>query len=78
MSDESKYLFKSWAKNPISRRSLFGAAAVTAIAGTSIGKALGVTAPVITKILGRPTKNSIAISVISSVDVNGYIEYGIT
>jgi len=78
MSDESRYLFKSWAKNPISRRSLFGAAAVTAIAGTSIGKALGVTAPVITKILGRPTNNSIAISVLSSVDVNGYIEYGIT
>jgi len=78
MSEESKYLLRSWAKHPLSRRSLFGAAVITAFSSTSIGKALGVTAPVITKILGRPTNNSIAISVLSSVDVNGYIEYGTT
>ena len=78
MSNESKFLFKTWAKNPISRRSLFSAAAVTAIASTSLGKAIGVSAPVITKILGRPTNNSIAISVLSSADVSGYIEYGTT
>jgi len=78
MNHESKYLLKSWAKNPISRRSLFGASAITALANTSLGKALGVSAPVITKILGRPTNTSIAISVLSSVDVSGYIEYGTT
>jgi hypothetical protein len=78
MSNESKYLLRNWAKNPVSRRSLFGAAIITAISSTSIGKAFGVTAPVITKILGRPTNNSIAISVLSSLDLNGYIEYGIT
>ena len=76
MNNESKYLLKSWAKSPVSRRSLFGAAALTAIASTSLGKAMGITAPVITKILGRPTNNSIAISVLSNADVTGYIEYG--
>ena len=76
MNNESKFLLKSWAKSPISRRSLFGAAAITAIASTSIGKAMGITAPVITKILGRPTNSSIAISVLTNVDLTGYIEYG--
>ena len=78
MNNESKYLLKSWAKSPVSRRSLFGAAALTAIASTSLGKAMGITAPAITKILGRPTNNSIAISVLSNADVTGYIEYGTT
>lgn len=67
---------KSWAKAPISRRSLFLMAVTTAVAGTSIGKALGVTAPVITQVLGRPTNTSIAVSVLSSQPITTFVEYG--
>jgi hypothetical protein len=51
-------------------------AATTAVAGTSIGKAIGVTAPVITQVLGRPTNSSIAVSVLSSQPVSTFVEYG--
>lgn len=78
MSHDSKVLLKSWFKNPISRRSLFSLAAVTALAATPIGKAFGVTAPVITQVLGRPTSTSIAINVLSSEQVSAVIEYGTT
>lgn len=78
MSHDSKVLLKSWFKNPISRRSLFSLAAVTALASTPIGKAFGATAPVITQVLGRPTSTSIAINVLSSEQVSAVIEYGTT
>lgn len=67
---------KSWAKAPITRRSLFLMAVTTAVAGTSIGKAIGVTAPVITQVLGRPTNSSIAVSVLSSQPITTFVEYG--
>ena len=51
-------------------------AATTAVAGTSIGKAIGVTAPVITQVLGRPTNSSIAVSVLSSQPIATFVEYG--
>jgi hypothetical protein len=51
-------------------------AATTAVAGTSIGKAVGVTAPVITQVLGRPTNSSIAVSILSSQPITAFVEYG--
>jgi len=75
MTEHSRYLIKSWAKNPISRRSLLGAAFVTSIASTSLGRAFGATNPVINQILGRPTNNSIAISVLSSQEVTASVQY---
>lgn len=76
MTNDSAYLLKSWAKAPITRRSLLLMAATTAVAGTSIGKAIGVTAPVITQVLGRPTNTSIAVSVLSSQPITTFVEYG--
>ena len=76
MKNDSAYLLKSWAKAPITRRSLLMMAAMTAVAGTSIGKAIGVTAPVITQVLGRPTNTSIAVSVLSSQPISAIVEYG--
>jgi hypothetical protein len=76
MANDSTHLIKSWVKAPISRRSLFLLAATTAVASSSIGKALGVTAPVISQVLGRPTKNSIALSVLSSKITDVFVEYG--
>ena len=76
MTNDSTYLLKSWAKAPITRRSLLLMAATTAVAGTSIGKAIGVTAPVITQVLGRPTDTSIAVSVLSSQPISTFVEYG--
>lgn len=67
---------KSWVKAPITRRSLLLMAFTTAVAGTSIGKAIGVTAPVVTQVLGRPTTTSIAVSVLSSQPVTTFVEYG--
>ena len=78
MSQGNKDLLKSWIKNPISRRSLFGIAALTTFASTSIGRALGVTAPVITQVLGRPTDTTIALNVLSSDPVTAIVEYGYT
>jgi hypothetical protein len=51
-------------------------AATTAVAGTSLGKAFGVSAPVITQVLGRPTDTSIALSVTSSQPITTFVEYG--
>ena len=67
---------KSWVKAPVTRRSLLLMAFTTAVAGTSIGKAIGVTVPVITQVLGRPTSTSIAVSVLSSQPVTIFVEYG--
>ena len=78
MNTDSTYLLKSWVKAPITRRSLLLMAATTAVAGTSLGKAIGVTAPVITQVLGRPTNSSIAVSVLASQPIATYIEYGYT
>ena len=78
MNTDSTYLLKSWVKAPITRRSLLLMAATTAVAGTSLGKAIGVTAPVITQVLGRPTDSSIAVSVLASQPIATYIEYGYT
>ena len=76
MTEHSKLLIKNWITNPISRRSLLVAAVVTSLASTSIGRAIGATNPVINQILGRPTNNSIAISLLSSQSVTAYIQYG--
>jgi len=76
MTNESSYLLKSWAKAPITRRSLLLIAATTAVAGTSIGKAIGVNAPLITQVLGRPTNTSVAVSVLSSQEIAAFVEYG--
>ena len=76
MGTESVDLLKQWAKSPLSRRSLLMLAATTAVAGTSAGKALGVTTPVITPILGRPTNNSVGLNVLSSQAVSVIVEYG--
>lgn len=78
MTEHAKQLLKNWAVSPISRRSLFSAAIITGIASTSIGRALGATAPIVSLILGRPTKNSISISALSSEQAKVYIEYGYT
>lgn len=78
MSEVTKELLKSWAKNPISRRSLFGLAAVSAFAATPLGKAFGVSTPVITQVLGRPTNTSIAVNVMATEPVTAVIEYGYT
>lgn len=42
----------------------------------AIGRAFGVTNPVFTQILGRPTTNSVSLSLISSEPLTIYIEYG--
>mgnify|MGYP006281248997 CR=1 FL=1 len=76
MTNDSTYLLKCWAKSPITRRSLLLMAATTAVAGTSLGKAFGVTAPVITQVLGRPTDTSIALSVLASQPITTFVEYG--
>ena len=76
MENNASYLIKSWVKAPVTRRSLLLMAFTTAVAGTSIGKAIGVTVPVITQVLGRPTSTSIAVSVLSSQPVTIFVEYG--
>ena len=76
MTEQSKILFKGWIAHPFSRRSLFSAALISALASTSIGKALGATEPAINLILGRPTKSSIAISALAAEKLKAYIEYG--
>ena len=76
MTEQTRILWKSWVSSPISRRSLFGAALASGLATTSMGRALGATTPVVNLILGRPTKNSISISVLASEKVKAFIEYG--
>ncbi len=78
MSEQSKILLNAWIKHPISRRSLFTSVAIGAFASTSIGRAMGVTSPVVNQVLGRPTNNSIAISVLTSENLSAYVEYGYT
>lgn len=62
--------------SPITRRSLLGSTLLAALTQSSIGRALGATAPAITQILGRPTANSVSLSVLSSQALSAYIEYG--
>lgn len=76
MKNDATYLLKAWSKAPVSRRSLFGIAALTAFAGTPIGKAFGATAPIITHVLGRPTNTTIALSIVSSQPISAIVEYG--
>jgi hypothetical protein len=78
MSEQSKILLSAWIKHPISRRSLFSAVAIGALASTSVGRAFGVTSPVVNQILGRPTKNSVALSILTTENISAYVEYGYT
>jgi hypothetical protein len=67
---------KIWARDPISRRSLLSFAALSVLASSGIGKALGVSAPLLTQILGRPTNSSIAINLLSTENLSAVVEYG--
>ncbi len=73
---ETKKLLRVWSEHPVSRRSIFGLVAVSALSATSVGRALGISAPVLTQVLGRPTDSSIAINLMSSQKVSALIEYG--
>jgi len=46
-------------KTPITRRTLLGSTFLAALTQGAIGRAFGVTNPVFTQILGRPTTNSV-------------------
>lgn len=76
MSDYSKLLLSQWKSHPFSRRSLLGAALVAGFASTGVGRALGVTDPITNVILGRPSKNSVALSLLANQSASVYIEYG--
>ena len=76
MNRNAAYLLRNWVASPITRRHLFIAATLTAFSHTSLGRAFGITTPAITQILGRPTNNSVAISVLSDEPVSAYIQYG--
>jgi hypothetical protein len=78
MSEHAKLLIKSWLDKPLSRKAVLGAAITSFFAASSIGKAFGATAPVLTPIIGRPTNSSATISLISSEKISAYIEYGIS
>ena len=78
MAYDSRVLLNYWAQRPISRRSLLVAAATAAFANSAIGKAVGASASITNVILGRPTSNSIALSILASETLNAYIEYGYT
>ncbi|NCU90210.1 MAG: hypothetical protein EBV63_05960, partial [Actinobacteria bacterium] len=78
MAYDSKTLLNYWAQKPLSRRSLLVAAAASAFANTALGKAVGATQSIANVILGRPTNNSIAVSILASEKLNAYIEYGYT
>jgi len=78
MTYDSKTLFNYWAEKPLSRRSLLVAAVSTAFANSALGKAVGATPSIANLILGRPTGNSIALSVLASEKINAYVEYGYT
>jgi len=62
----------------ITRRSLITGSLLAAFAATSIGKALGVTVPVLGQVLVTPTNNAISLSLMSSQKMNAYIEVGTT
>jgi hypothetical protein len=76
MEKNNKLLWQSWVGNPLSRRSLFTAALLTTIASTRIGTAFGVSSSSVNIILGRPTKNSVALSLLANEKVKAFIEYG--
>ena len=76
MSFNSKTLLNYWAEKPISRRSLIVAAAATAFANSTLGKAVGATPPIANLILGRPTSSSIALSILAQEKLSAYVEYG--
>jgi len=76
MENDLKSLLRIWSRSPISRRSLLGAMALTVLAESSIGKAFGVTTPSFTQILGRPTSNSISLSILANESISAYLEYG--
>ena len=78
MSYEPKVLLHYWAQKPLSRRSLLVAVAASAFANTSLGKAVGATPSIVNVILGRPTNNSIALSILAAEKLNAYVEYGYT
>ena len=78
MAYASKTLLHYWAKKPISRRSLLVAVAVSAFANTALGKAVGASPSIVNMILGRPTNNSIALSILATEKVSAYVEYGYT
>lgn len=78
MHYHSKFLFNYWAQKPLSRRTIFVAALASAFASTALGKAIGATPSITNIILGRPTSNSIALSILASQKINAYIEYGYT
>ena len=76
MTRSQQPLLRSWIQSPISRRSLLGSSIALALSSTAIGRALGVTAPTITQILGRPTGNSVALSILANQKLAAFIEYG--
>ena len=76
MTSSRKALLQSWIEAPVSRRSLIGSSIALALSTTVIGRALGVTAPTITQILGRPTGNSVALSILANQKLNAFVEYG--
>ena len=78
MAYDSKTLLNYWAQKPLSRRSLLVAAAASAFANTALGKAVGATPSIANVILGRPTNNSIAVSILAAEKINAFIEYGYT
>ena len=78
MTYDSKTLLNYWAQKPLTRRSLLVAVAASAFANTAIGKAVGATPSIANVILGRPTNNSVAASILASEKISAYIEYGYT
>ena len=78
MTYDAKTLLNYWAQKPLTRRSLLVAVAASAFANTAIGKAVGATPSIANVILGRPTNNSIAASILASEKISAYIEYGYT
>lgn len=49
---------------------------LAAFSNSAIGRATGATTPILNYILGRPTSNSIALSVVTNQDLRVYVEYG--
>jgi hypothetical protein len=78
MPYDSKVLLHYWAQKPLSRRSLLVAVVASAFANTALGKAVGATPSIVNVILGRPTSNSIALSILAAEKLNAYVEYGYT
>ena len=62
----------------ISRRSVLAAGALSFSAPLTLSTAHGASTPAFNVITGRPTSNSVALSIMSSIDVDAYIEYGVS